>query len=80
MHQIQTGDPGQLRARLQPLTADGSAWRHSARELTALLDLRTGDRAAAGKLFSQLAADPAAPAGVRNRATELAALYAAESK
>jgi len=80
MHQIQIGDPGQLRTRLQPLAADASPWRHSARELTALLDLRTGDRAAAGKLFSQLAADPAAPAGVRNRATELAALYAAESK
>src|SRR5688572_13878977 len=48
MHQVQTGDPGQLRARLQPLIADTSPWRHSARELTALLHLRSGDRAAAG--------------------------------
>jgi hypothetical protein len=78
MHQVQTGDPGQLTARLQPLTADSNPWRHSARELTALLALRSGDKATAGKLFAQIQNDPAAPSGVRSRATELAALYSAE--
>lgn len=78
MHQVQTGDPGQLTARLQPLVADSSPWRHSARELTALLAIRSGDKAAAGRLFTQIQNDPAAPAGVRSRATELAALYSAE--
>jgi hypothetical protein len=78
MHQVQTGDPGQLTARLQPLTADNSPWRHSARELTALLAIRSGDKATAGKLFAQIQDDPAAPSGVRSRATELAALYSAE--
>jgi len=80
MHQVQTGDPGQLTARLQPLTADGNPWRHSARELTALLAIRSGDKATAGKLFAQIQADPAAPSGVRSRATELAALYSAEPR
>jgi hypothetical protein len=78
MHQVQTGDAGQLTARLQPLMADNNPWRHSARELTALLAIRSGDKAAAGKLFEQIQNDPAAPAGVRSRATELAALYSAE--
>jgi hypothetical protein len=78
MHQVQTGDPGQLTARLQPLTADNNPWRHSARELTALLAIRSGDKATAGKLFAQIQNDPAAPSGVRSRATELAALYSAE--
>lgn len=78
MHQVQSGDPGQLRARLQPLTAETSPWRHSARELTALLAIRAGDRDTAAKLFAQLQGDASAPSGVRNRATELAALYAVE--
>jgi hypothetical protein len=78
MHQVQTGDPGQLTARLQPLMADNNPWRHSARELAALLAIRSGDKATAGKLFTQIQDDPAAPSGVRSRATELAALYSAE--
>ncbi|EWY40005.1 hypothetical protein N825_03170 [Skermanella stibiiresistens SB22] len=77
-HQVQAGEPAQLRARLEPLTAESSPWRHSARELTALLAIRAGDKATAGKLFAQLQDDATAPSGVRNRATELAALYAAE--
>jgi hypothetical protein len=80
MHLVQTGDPGQLTSRLQPLTAESNPWRHSARELTALLAIRSGDKAAAGKLFAQLQSDPAAPSGVRSRATELAALYSTEPR
>ncbi|NYZ11936.1 tetratricopeptide repeat protein [Azospirillum sp. RWY-5-1] len=76
MQQLGTGDPGQLQARLQPLTADTNPWRHSAREMTALLAARAGDREKARTLFTQLADDPTAPAGVRTRAGELAALYA----
>ena len=51
MHQVQTGDPGQLTARLQPLMADNNPWRHSARELTALLAIRSGDKAASREAF-----------------------------
>jgi hypothetical protein len=70
---LDTGDPDELIARLAPLTADGNAWRHSARELTALLMLRKGDTAGARDLLTALSADAAAPAGLRQRAEELLA-------
>lgn len=75
MHQLETGDPAQLQSRLQPLAEEGSPWRFSARELTGLLAARAGDTARAGTLFQQLADDTQAPAGVRSRAADLAALY-----
>lgn len=75
MHQIGGGDPKQLQARLAPLTVESSSWRFSAREMTALLAARSGDRERARTLFQQLADDSLAPAGVRSRAADLAALY-----
>jgi len=75
MHQMEKGEPGPLQARLQPLTADASPWRFSAREMTAVLAARAGDKDRARTLFQQLADDSAAPAGVRSRAADLAALY-----
>ncbi len=75
MHQLDSGDPAQLQARLQPLTGDASPWRFSAREMTAVLAARTGDKAKARTLFQQLADDQQAPAGVRSRAADLATLY-----
>ena len=75
MHQIGTGDAAKLQARLQPLSAETSPWRFSARELTALLAARSGDREKARTLFQQLADDSLAPTGVRSRAADLAALY-----
>ncbi len=73
--QIGGGDAAALQTRLQPLTADGNAWRFSAREMMALLAVRTGDTERARTLFQQLADDSLAPSGVRSRAAELAALY-----
>lgn len=75
MHQMDKGDAAQLQARLQPLAADSSSWRFSARELTALLAARSGDKARARTMFQQLADDSSAPSGVRSRAADLAALY-----
>ncbi|MBP2314985.1 tetratricopeptide repeat protein [Azospirillum soli] len=75
MHQLGSGDPGQLQARLQPLSADTSPWRFSAREMTAVLAARAGDKEKARTLFQQLADDSQAPAGVRSRASDLATLY-----
>ncbi|HYH21431.1 MAG TPA: tetratricopeptide repeat protein [Azospirillum sp.] len=75
MHQMEKGDPAALQARLQPLMADTSPWRFSAREMTAVLAARAGDKERARTLFQQLADDSAAPAGVRSRAADLAALY-----
>ena len=67
--------PAQLTAKLQPLTADTSPWRFSARELTAMLAARAGDTEKARTLYKQLADDQQAPSGVRGRAADLASLY-----
>lgn len=75
MQQLDTGDIVQLRSRLGPLLVK-SAWRFSALELSALLDVRAGDTAKAREKFQQLSSDPLAPAGIRSRAADLAALYA----
>ncbi|HYF89854.1 tetratricopeptide repeat protein [Azospirillum sp.] len=75
MQRTDGGDPAQLTAKLQPLTADGSPWRFTARELTAVLAVRAGDTEKARTLFKQLADDQQAPSGVRSRAADLATLY-----
>lgn len=68
LHQIDAGEPGQLQARLQPLTTAGNAWRPLAMEAQALLALRLGQTDAARDTFKALAADTSAPDGVRGRA------------
>lgn len=75
MQRTDGGDPAQLTAKLQPLTADASPWRFTARELTAVLAVRAGDTEKARTLFKQLADDQQAPSGVRSRASDLASLY-----
>ena len=64
---------GEIVKRLEPLTAGDSPWRFSAMELTALAELHGGHSERARALFLTLADDPAAPAGLRGRAAELAA-------
>ena len=73
MLEADDADPGELTARLAPLTADDNAWRFSARELTAVLAIRQGDVDAAAELLQGLAADADAPPGVRARSSELLA-------
>lgn len=70
---LDSGDPAQLAARLGPLAAEGNPWRASAREAQALLAIRTGNTAEARRLLEALAADQAAPEGVRERAQRVAA-------
>jgi hypothetical protein len=74
LHEIDRGDPNALIGRLEPITEGGNPWRHSAREMTALLTRRAGDNEKATKLFRELADDPSAPAGIRARAAEMAAI------
>lgn len=71
LHSLDSGDPDALATDLRPLTDEDSPWRYSARELSGLLALRLGDVEEARQIFELLAADPFAPAGVRNRALEL---------
>ena len=71
LHQLDTGDPDGLMARLAPLTAEDIPWHYSALELTALLADRAGDRAGAREIFSRLGDDAGAPPGLRARAQEM---------
>ncbi len=73
LHQIDSGDPAALRARLQPLAADSQPFRSSARELLALIALGEGDTAAARDLYTKISDDREAPAGLRQRATQMLA-------
>lgn len=77
-HQVDTGAPDVLRARLGKLTAPDAAWRPLAEEAQALLDLREGRKEAARDILKRLAADPAAPDGVRARAGGLLERLSAE--
>lgn len=73
LHQIDSGDSAALRARLQPLATDGQQFRSTARELLAVIALGEGDTAAARALYTQISDDREAPAGLRQRATQMLA-------
>jgi len=70
------GDPHAIITRLQPLADSAGPWRPSALELTALAQLRAGDKASARTNYQRLADDEAAPRGMRTRATEMVAALA----
>jgi len=71
LYMIESGDPQVLAKRLEPLQADDGPWRYTARELSAVLAIRVGDTAKARTLYTQLADDTTAPAGLRARAAEM---------
>jgi len=75
LHQIDSGDAPSLRARLEPLTAEGQPYRAAALEMSALLALRQGDTAAARTFYSTIADDRASPPGARARATQMLAAF-----
>lgn len=66
-----TAPESELTLRLEKLAADDGPWRHSARELQALLAYRGGDIEKARDLLSKLAADTSAPPPLRGRAAEM---------
>lgn len=69
---LDKGDTQTVIAKLQPLTVPTNPWHGLALELTALAELRAGDKAKAHSAFDTLAKDTTAPQGVRQRATEMA--------
>jgi hypothetical protein len=77
MHGLETENPLELEAALKPLLDPSNAFAYSATELTALLAYKQGDAARALTLTEGLAADTKTPAGVRQRAEELAAMFKA---
>lgn len=64
--------PEQVIERLAPLTKPGEPWFGSAGELTAMAYLKQGQKAKAGKLFADIAADQQVPPTIRTRAVQLA--------
>jgi hypothetical protein len=65
--QLDSGDPGALGRRLQPLLADNAPWRIRALEFDGYLALRAGDKPKAIQDFTELSRDPDAgpPAAAR---------------
>jgi hypothetical protein len=69
-------EPDAALASLQSLAAPENPFRHSAREMLGLAALKRNDFEAAGRWFDQIAADPAAPAGLKGRLEIYSALVA----
>ncbi len=67
------GDAATIEKSVEPLAAEASSWRHSAREILALIALKRGDASRAAELFAKIAEDAAAPQGLRTRAAEMLA-------
>ena len=64
--------PQQVITRLQPLAKPGNPWLGSAGEMTAIANLKQGQRAQAGQLFAAIAKDKGVPEPMRERAAQLA--------
>ncbi len=73
---LANSDPKRLIDRLQPFVSGDSPWQPSALELTALAQLKAGDKTAAHATYQRLADDLAAPQGMRTRAAEMVAVLA----
>jgi len=69
---LDKGDPQVAIAKLQPLTAPTNAWHGLALELTALAELKSGDKTKAHKDFETLGKDTTAPQAVRQRSAAMA--------
>ena len=74
MHNLDNGDPVELTNQIQHLISPSNPWRHTARELVALLAKKSGDIKQADQLYKELADDVTTPAGIRTRATEMSAI------
>jgi hypothetical protein len=72
-HALGTAPDADVLARLQPLTNSQNPYHGLAQETQALLYLNEGKADLAKALLSQIASDPTAPDGVRNRADGLLA-------
>lgn len=74
---VDTADDAEMKRRIEPLAAPGSAFRHSARELLGLAALKANDYEAAGRWFDMIVADPQAPQSLRERASSMLGVVAA---
>jgi hypothetical protein len=77
---VDTAPYSEMRQRLEPLTASGKTFRHSARELLALSAWKSDDINAARQWTGMIITDPQSPQGIRSRAEVLSELIAASGK
>jgi hypothetical protein len=68
---VSDGEPAPIIAKLQPIATGDGPWRPSALEITALAQLKAGDKAAALDTYKRLADDLTAPSVLRARAAEM---------
>ena len=71
---LETSSYPNMLARLEPVTAPGATFRHTARELLALSAWRANDAAAARQWLDVIANDGETPPSLRSRAEALQAL------
>jgi hypothetical protein len=74
---IDSADFTEVQNRLNDLVADKNPWRYMARELVGISAVRAGRLDDARNMLAPLAADPRAPAAVRERAGALMAIVVA---
>ena len=77
---VDSASYGDMRARLEPLTAPERTFRHSARELLALAAWRGGEMGAARQWTEAIMTDPHTPPGLRSRAEVLSELITSSGK
>lgn len=77
-HQIDKGDPNQIRPRLEALTTAASPWTPLARELLAVLDVREGKQDGARNELKRITGNSLVPTGLSNRAASLLASFGGE--
>lgn len=77
---VDTAPLEDLRARLEPVTAPGRAFRHTARELMAFASWRAGNADATRRWVDMIIADAESPQAIRSRVEMLSALTTPEAK
>ena len=77
---LETSSYPNMLARLEPATAPGATFRHTARELLALSAWRANDAAAARQWLDLIASDGETPPSLRSRAEALQALLPPAAK
>jgi len=73
LHALDTIDAQVVVERLAPLTVPDNPWHATAIEVTAVVHLKTGDRAAAKADYQKIIDDLTAPNGLRARAAQMVA-------
>jgi hypothetical protein len=74
-----TMKPADVIAKLSPLAQPGNPYFGSAGELVAMAQAESGNRAAAGKIFAQIAKDESQPETLRSRARQMAGLLGVDA-